>query len=142
MKQLIIICGFAGAGKTTIGKELAKKLNYAFVDKDTISEDFTNYILEKNGIKKSNRESFFHSAEINRLEYITSLKACKDIIENGINVVAALPLAFQIENYEKWKLFTILAALPSDWDIKFVWIKHDIDREKTNLFARKSKRDD
>ena len=141
MKQLIIVCGFAGAGKTTIGKALAKKLGYAFVDKDTISEDFTDYILSKNGEAKGGRESFLYSAEINRLEYVTGLKVCKDIIENGVNVVAALPLALQIESYEKWKLFAILAGLPSDYDIKFVWIKHDIEKEKLNLFARKSKKD-
>ena len=140
MKQLIVICGFAGAGKTTIGKALAKKLDYAFVDKDTISEDFTEYILTKNHSGKS-RDTFMQSAEINRLEYITSLKVCKDIIDNGINVVAALPLALQIESYEKWKLFAILAGVPSDYDIKFVWIKHDIEKEKLNLFARKSKKD-
>lgn len=141
MKQLILICGFAGAGKTTIGKALAKKLGYAFVDKDTISEDFTDYILAKNGESKTGRESFLYSAEINRLEYVTGLKVCKDIIENGINVVGAFPLALQIESYEKWKLLTILAGIPFDIDIKFIWIKHDIEQEKINLFARKSKKD-
>lgn len=142
MKQLIIICGFAGAGKTTIGKALAQKLGYAFVDKDTLSEDFTKYILTKSKAGKARFESFLYSAEINRVEYITGLKVCKDIIENGVNVVAAFPFALHIENYQKWKLLTILANFPSDIEVKFVWIKHNIELEKFNLFSRKLQRDE
>ena len=141
MKKLIIICGFAGAGKTTLGKALAQKLGYAFVDKDTISEGFTEYILSKSCQTKNSRESVLYKTELNRIEYVSTLKVCKDIMEPGLNVVGALPLASQIENYEKWKLLTVIAGLPFDTEIKFVWIKHDSNREKKNLTDRQSVRD-
>ena len=141
MKQLIVICGFSGSGKTTLGRALAKKLGYAFVDKDTVCEQFTNYILSKNGQAKHNRESFLYKTEINRLEYITCLQVCKDIIDNGVNVVAALPLASQIENYEKWKLLSVISGLSIDTEVKFVWIKHNAEREKQNLSDRQSVKD-
>ncbi|PLX94532.1 MAG: 3-dehydroquinate synthase [Desulfuromonas sp.] len=38
-KTNIILTGFMGTGKTTVGKNLAKKLNYAFVDTDHLIEE-------------------------------------------------------------------------------------------------------
>lgn len=35
----IFLIGFMGSGKTTLGKQLAKKLGYQFVDQDTLIEE-------------------------------------------------------------------------------------------------------
>lgn len=43
--KFIIISGFAGSGKTTIGKELSRVLGYMYVDKDTLTTRYTDYIL-------------------------------------------------------------------------------------------------
>ena len=34
----IILCGFMGAGKTAVGKELAKLIEYNFIDTDELIE--------------------------------------------------------------------------------------------------------
>lgn len=34
----LILTGFMGSGKTTIGKKLSKKINYKFIDTDTLIE--------------------------------------------------------------------------------------------------------
>ena len=38
----IFLIGFMGCGKTTLGKKLAKDLNYNFIDLDTYIEKKTN----------------------------------------------------------------------------------------------------
>ena len=38
MKNIVIV-GFSGAGKSTVGRKLAKKLNLAFVDLDLYIEE-------------------------------------------------------------------------------------------------------
>ena len=38
MEKNLTLTGMMGVGKTTIGKKLAKKLNYSFIDIDKIIE--------------------------------------------------------------------------------------------------------
>lgn len=67
-RDKIIIIGMPGCGKTTIGKILARELNYNFYDMD-------QYIEEING--KSIKEIFAKSEdEFRELE----TKACRDLI--------------------------------------------------------------
>lgn len=42
MKKSIYLCGFMGAGKTTIGKETAKLMGFQFVDLDQYIEQIEN----------------------------------------------------------------------------------------------------
>ncbi|MPQ44586.1 shikimate kinase, partial [Clostridium tarantellae] len=49
MKKNILLIGMPGCGKTTLGKELAKKINYKFIDMD-------EFIVENSG--KSIKELF------------------------------------------------------------------------------------
>ena len=52
----IFLIGFMGCGKTTLGKKLAKHLNYNFIDLDSYIEKTTNKtiteIFENKGEKK------------------------------------------------------------------------------------------
>jgi len=56
MNNSISLIGMAGAGKSSIGKELAKRLNFDFVDSDSIIEkkygESLQNILNENGNKK------------------------------------------------------------------------------------------
>ena len=54
--MIIFLIGFMGCGKTTLGKKLAKHLNYNFIDLDSYIEKTTNKtiteIFENKGEKK------------------------------------------------------------------------------------------
>jgi len=39
MREAIFLCGFMGAGKSSIGKALAKELNWPFLDTDVLIEE-------------------------------------------------------------------------------------------------------
>ena len=101
-KQLIIITGCAGSGKTTIGKKLAQQLEYAYVDKDTVTRDYTDFILKKLGSFEGDRESELYKNFILPIEYRVTLNLCREILENGSNVVLTIPFISQIKDYLKW----------------------------------------
>lgn len=57
----IVLCGFMGCGKTTVGKELSKKLEMQFVDMDSIIEQ--NAGMPVSEIFRTQGESSFRRME-------------------------------------------------------------------------------
>lgn len=140
-KQLIIITGCAGSGKTTVGKAISKELRYAYVDKDTVTRDFTDFILKELGSTEGDRESAIYKEKVLPIEYRITLKLCREILENGSNVVLTIPFISQIGDYSKWVNLRQDAKLGLDIEVKFVWIEHNIDTEKANIIKRNAARD-
>ena len=69
--MVIVLLGYMGSGKSTIGKILAKKLNYTFIDLD-------DYIVEKENLTvpeifKQKGEIYFRKLETNYLKELLSL---------------------------------------------------------------------
>ncbi len=141
-KQLIVITGCAGSGKTTMGKELARQLGYAYIDKDTVTRDFTDYILVKSGSSRGDRESDLYRNDILPIEYKITFKLCREILSCGSNVVLTIPFIGQIKDWSKWLGIKNQAKIEDSIDVRFIWIKHDIDKEKKNIKKRNASRDE
>lgn len=140
-QKLIIITGCAGSGKTTIGKALAKRLHYVYIDKDTVTREFTDYILESQGASKYSRESELYRKKVMHLEYNTTFKLCRELLETGSDVIVTIPFQYYITDYHKWLDFREKSNIPSTVDVKFVWIEHRESVEKVNLTRRNADRD-
>jgi len=78
MNQRIILIGFMGAGKTTLGKKLATRLNFSFIDTDKLIEKQQNCSVSE--IFSSKGEDFFRKLE----------KKILDEIELSENIVVAV----------------------------------------------------
>ena len=79
MRKNLTLTGMMGVGKTTIGKLLAKKLNYKFIDVDKLIEDREG--LSINFIFKNKSESYFRKIE-NDIT-LSELKKCNSVISLG-----------------------------------------------------------
>lgn len=80
MKNNIVLIGFMGCGKTTVGQELAEQLSYAFLDTDL-------YIEEKEGMEireifTEKGEDYFRRLETSSLEEL-ALNTEKAIVSSG-----------------------------------------------------------
>lgn len=140
--QLIVISGCAGSGKTTLGRRLAQKLNYTYLDKDTITREYTDRILSMHGLPSSDRESDFYRTEIVPIEYSTSFRLCGENLDLGNSVVLTIPFITQIRSYSLWEKLRKQARIDSKTiDIKFIWINHDIDKEHERIINRAAERD-
>lgn len=83
MQESICLIGFMGSGKTTVGRELAKKLGYEWLDLDV-------YIEEKAGMRiaqlfKEKGEAYFRSLEAACLKEVLSQK--QHVISTGGGVI-------------------------------------------------------
>lgn len=85
----IILIGFMGSGKTTVGKLIASKKNMQFIDMDLEIEKLEKKTI--NQIFSENGESYFRKKEKEILSYVCSLENVVistggGIIENNDNI--------------------------------------------------------
>ena len=75
----IILCGFMGSGKTVVGKELADKLKFTFIDMDEQIEQEQGTTI--NEIFRIHGEEFFRDLEYEMCKKIASMQKC--IVSTG-----------------------------------------------------------
>lgn len=106
-----------GAGKTTVGMELAKKLNYKLIDTDhSIENDQSREIKD---IFSQDGESFFRNLETLKLKELTNVENA--IISTGGGIILKDENRSILNN-----LFTIY--LKADFENIFNRIKQDTSR--------------
>lgn len=82
-KKNIIFIGIMGSGKTTIGKRIAKNLNYDFIDTDNEIEKITGMSISE--IFKKEGEIRFRSEETHALKRIVNKTPV--VISTGAGIV-------------------------------------------------------
>ena len=142
--KFVIVCGFAGSGKTWLCKQLVKTLNYTYVNKDTICDGFTNYILKNEDANQlKNRDSEFYKTIVKPIEYEQTLAVCDENLSLGNNVILDSPLTSVISNYKKFNEYINLKKYnKQNIEVKVVWIKHNINIEHERILKRNASRDE
>jgi len=81
----IILTGFMGSGKSTIGRILAKKMDSYFLDTDSLIEHFENREISE--IFKNDGENYFRECEKKVFEWIK-----KNVKNSVISTGGGLPM--------------------------------------------------
>ncbi len=79
----LVLFGFMATGKTTVGKILAEKMSYGFVDTDQIIEDETGMKITR--IFKEKGEEYFRNLEKETIQKVSKLD--ENVIACGGGVV-------------------------------------------------------
>ncbi|MBK8845248.1 MAG: shikimate kinase [Bacteroidetes bacterium] len=77
--MLIYLIGFMGSGKTTVGRKLAKKMGYKFLDTDQMIEEQTGFSVSE--IFNLKGETYFR--EMEKLTLTQTLQYNNHIISTG-----------------------------------------------------------
>lgn len=100
----IVLIGFMGCGKSTVGRELHKKLGYHFIDTDQVIEKQTGISIPE--IFKQDGEEAFRELETNVLKEIIHQKTNHHIIATG----GGMPIRDENQPLIKQLGFTVLLS--------------------------------
>lgn len=94
--KLIVVCGIPGAGKTTISKDLSKKLNITCLHKDSIIEYL--YFINK-------AKTLEESKKISKIAIQLFFKLAEEQIRNKVDLMIESAFNFEedVNLFEKWK---------------------------------------
>lgn len=117
----IILIGFMGAGKTTVGKKLARRLNTDFVDTDDMVEEQTGQKISDIFAEKG--EPYFRRLETEMLRKLTKRQERCVIAVGG-----GLPM--QEENRPLLKELGTVVFLEADIETLVYRLRNDTKRPK------------
>lgn len=122
LKKTIVIIGYMGCGKTTLGKKLSKHYQLPFIDLDAEIVSFENNPIEK--IFQTKGELYFR-----RIEYKILLKIIKNSSKSIISLGGGTPCYFDT-----------IELLNKNEKIHTFYLKTDISILTDRLFIDKNKR--
>lgn len=113
MSKLIIVCGLPGTGKTTLAKELSKKLGIVCLHKDSLKESLADALyVPCNNIEESQRVG---SYSVKMLLFLA-----EEQVKNRVDLIIECP--FQLpEDYIKFQnwidkynteIYTVICEVP------------------------------
>ena len=114
----IVLCGFMGCGKSTVGRNLARKTGMKFLDMDA-------YIEEKEGMKISGIFEKYGESTFRDMEH----NACKELSEKEGYVIASGGGAFTFQrNIDVFKGKDTIVLLDVPLDVISQRLKNDKTR--------------
>ncbi|HEY9352602.1 MAG TPA: AAA family ATPase [Nocardioides sp.] len=124
---LHVVIGPAGSGKTWVSQDIARRTGSAYLDKDTMTSEFTERLLEQAGHDPHDRDNnAFYREHILPLEYAALLRAAGDNLRLGTSVVLDAPFGQFLQDPD----FLVEAAKRHDWpDARWVVVEVVTDGE-------------
>lgn len=140
-KQIIIISGQPGTGKTTIGKHFAEYLDVGFFDKDIICDDFTFYIMSNIYGKNDDKDSDEYKNNIRNIEYKTISNIILSQLELNLSCVVVAPFTQEIKTDSHYFDHLEEQAKIRDYDVYFIHIRVDDEELKSRIVKRNKPED-
>ncbi|WP_026931717.1 GntR family transcriptional regulator [Glycomyces tenuis] len=140
MPHLILIGGYAGSGKSELGRTLARLTSWAMVDKDTTTRPVVETALEVMGTSPNDRESDIYLNQVRPREYEAVMATITENLTSGSNVIATAPFIRELKD-EAWiqRLQSLCDATGAR--LMVIWVYCDAESMHTYLRGRGAARD-
>ena len=138
--QVILIGGFAGSGKTELGRILARETGWPILDKDTLTRPIVEAALEMLGQSPHDRESDTYVDLVRPREYEALMAAGTENIECGNSVILTAPFIRELNN-ASWVNRTRATFVAMNAHTTFVWVHCNADTMHTYIRHRGAARD-
>ncbi|WP_432049573.1 GntR family transcriptional regulator [Verrucosispora sp. NA02020] len=139
--RVILIGGYAGSGKTELGRIVARQTGWAILDKDTTTRAVVEAALEHLGHSRHDRESETYLTAIRPAEYEALMAALDENLQCGSSVVVTAPFIKELSN-EAWCDRLSAAVAAHNGILRVVWVHCDPITMLTYIRRRGAARDD
>jgi len=139
--RVILIGGYAGSGKTELGRILARQTGWAILDKDTTTRPVVEAALEHLGQSPHDRESAIYLTVIRPAEYESLIAALNENLQCGSSVIVTAPFIRELTD-EAWCDRIAATVAANNGTLQVVWVHCDPDTMHTYIRRRGAARDD
>jgi predicted kinase len=137
---VIMVGGYAGSGKTELGRIIARLTSWPMLDKDSITRPVVEAMLRALGNSPHDRESKFYLEQVRPAEYEALREVTVENVACGNSVVMTAPFVRELAD-PVWcrRAQADFAAL--DADLRVIWVRCDIESMRVYLGRRGAARD-
>lgn len=138
--RVLLIGGFAGSGKTELGRILARQAGWPIFDKDTLTRPATEAALELFGEQPSDRESDTYLKVVRPTEYEGLRAAALENVECGVSAILTAPFIQEMSD-RAWCDRTAATYDSLGAQLHLVWVHCDAETMRRYLRHRGAARD-
>lgn len=120
--RAVFIGGYAGSGKTEVGRTLARETGWAMLDKDTITRHVVDAALVQFGSTIADRESDTYLQVVRPAEYQCLESAVAENIACGVSAIATAPYLRELTN-PAWLERTAATLDVMGAEMSVIWIR-------------------
>ncbi len=154
--QLLMVAGFPGSGKSTVGKKIASKRKIAFIDKDTVSRKITEEAIKVIGSYEGDYETNAYGSSIRMAQYLdmgiiaaVNLSIGKPVLLTSPFTAQAKAIFEHQDNNAAVEELYLNHFYDNEYDTKlldtielyFVWVRTSREIEHHRIHERDAKRD-
>lgn len=138
--HVVLIGGYAGSGKTELGRILARETGWAMADKDTITRPVVEAALEIIGQESYDRESDDYLQKIRPREYEALSAAMHENLQCGNSIICTAPFIREFRD-SAWLKRTSTDCAELGASLTYVWVDCDAATMLLHLRRRGAARD-
>ncbi|MEU7902183.1 GntR family transcriptional regulator [Actinoplanes sp. NPDC049118] len=138
--RVLFVGGYAGSGKTELGRILARETGWAMLDKDTLTRPVLEAAMEMLGMSPHDRESETYLTTLRPREYESLMSAANENVSCGNSAIVTAPYLKEFRD-SAWLERTTAMFTGLNADVTFVWVYCDAKSMNTYIRHRGAARD-
>lgn len=138
--QVFMIGGYAGSGKTKLGRILARRTGWPIIDKDTTTRPVVEMALEVRGLPPYDRESETYLSIIRPSEYDALMATALENVACGVSAMITAPFLREFAD-PAWLDRAKVEFASHGATTTLVWVRCDGPTMRSHLRRRGAARD-
>uniref|UniRef100_UPI0007A378D1 AAA family ATPase n=1 Tax=Nocardia pseudovaccinii TaxID=189540 RepID=UPI0007A378D1 len=138
--RVVFVGGYAGSGKTAVGRVLARETSWALLDKEMLTRSVVDAALVQLGSTIADRESALYRDVVEPAEYQCLAAAVSENIACGVSVIAIAPYLEQFGN-RAWFDRQAASLAEQGAEMSVIWVGCSTEVMRSHLERRAAAKD-